>query len=446
MHDLPPSLLGACNDYLMGVEPEPLGPVLASGLGLVSGIAEGPTGSTGDILHLGPGERPGVDRLAKARAILFYDRNPDKDLVGLCRHVGLPAVGGIAKPPEGMVVVDGLRGRVHGPGMTRLPQGPSTLESRVRAGLKIRVMGAAGSVTEAEASIRRGASGMGLIRLEHLCQTPERLPLLQQLILLDPGPLAETRACELAESLSPDVTAILGLCQGAPAIFRLFDTAWHEVLDEAMVGSLSGDAHFMKLWIEKRSLHSNLVRRGIRGTHRQGAILRAALMALDKGTSTSAHPDLRILIPFTSTLEEIQKVRTDLGHRPWKLGAMVEHPAAVVSAPRWFSDLDFLSVGGGDLAQCFWGFSRDDRGDLYHMLREGLISSDPFTQLDDPMRTFLRPLLQAAKTHGAEVHFCGAQTLHPESADFLVGEGVGTLVCSHDMVVPLRLRLSGVAA
>lgn len=446
LNTMSPTLKGACREYLLGVEPEPLGPILASGSGLVSGLAEGPAGQGDVILHVGSGERPGVERLARAKGIIFSESDPDADLVELCRHVGLPAVGGIKAPPQGLVVLDGLRGRIHGPGRIRLPEGPSPMEVRIQKSLRIPVMGAAGSLNEATVSLRRGASGLGLVRMEHLCQTPDRLPLLQQLMLLDPGPLAQSRAAELAEALAPDVAALLKLCGSAPCIFRLMDTTWHEMLDESMVGSLSGDAQFMRLWIEKRSMHSNLVRRGIRGAHRQGALLRAAILALEKGSERVPGSSPRVLIPFTSTLEEIRRVRAELGSHSWRLGAMVEHPAAVVSAPGWLQDVDFISVGGSDLAQCFWGFSRDDRGDLYHMLREGLISADPFAQLDGPTRTFLTPLLHAALTLGRELHFCGPQVQDPDSADYLAREGATALVCGQDQVVPLRLKLSGVAA
>jgi phosphoenolpyruvate synthase/pyruvate phosphate dikinase len=437
-------LLERCRQYLLTVEPEPRGELICRGVGLISGLVNGEISEGGQILYIASGQRPGVEELALAEAVTFESETPDGDLLELCRNVGLAAVGGIKKAPLGQIVLDGLRGNLHLKGDIQEKTEKSPWEESILAKLPVPVLSALNGLDELPFARRRGAAGIGLIRSEHFCLHPQRLPLLQQLLLLEDGPLAEKRANELAESLSHDFKIIFDEAPEGPLMFRLLDPPFHEFVDYDSVQRLPGSSNFLNLYQEKISIAPTLIRRGMRLNMQQPAILRVMLKAMDLATHEKSHEDTYLVLPLTSSRSEIEHLITLSAGKPWKIAVMLETPAALMEAPQWFDIVDHFSIGGNDLTQYFLGLSRDDRQDLYHMQRQNIMNFDPFASLDSNLATFIAGFLKKANAANKTVNFCGHQATDAESAQFLIENGISQLTCSIDSLVALRIQLSGV--
>ena len=144
--------------------------------------------------------------------------------------------------------------------------------------------------------------------------------------------------------------------------------------------------------------------------------LRAAVRASDgKG--------LRILIPFVSSVEEMQRTRdllaevyeslglADVGTR-LPLGLMVETPAAVETLDLFAPFVDFVSLGTNDLTQYVLAADRGNPklGRLYDPLHPALV------------RLYARVATESAR-HGLDLSVCGELAGDPLGVALLLGLG-----------------------
>jgi phosphotransferase system enzyme I (PtsI) len=144
--------------------------------------------------------------------------------------------------------------------------------------------------------------------------------------------------------------------------------------------------------------------------------LRAAIRASDGG-------NLRLLIPFVSTVEEMQRTRdmltevysslgiADSGVR-LQLGVMVEIPAAVEILDLLAPYVDFVSLGTNDLTQYVLAADRGNAnlGKLYDPLHPALI------------RMYRRVAKESAR-HSLDLSVCGELSSDPVGVAALLGLG-----------------------
>jgi phosphoenolpyruvate-protein kinase (PTS system EI component) len=96
--------------------------------------------------------------------------------------------------------------------------------------------------------------------------------------------------------------------------------------------------------------------RGVRTALAHPDLMRTQLRA---AMQVQPRDNLRLLIPMITDIEEIRAVRSvideikaDLGIRDGiELGAMIETPAAALTAAALIAEVDFLSIGSNDLTQ-----------------------------------------------------------------------------------------------
>lgn len=140
----------------------------------------------------------------------------------------------------------------------------------------------------------------------------------------------------------------------------------------------------------------------------------------------SAHGDLRIMLPLINQIEEIsqtrqllqeeaERLRTEgIPYDPtYKLGVMIETPAAVLTAGELARHADFFSIGTNDLVQYTLAV---DRGNSRLAPR--------YMPFHPAVVRMLRQIAEAGHAAGLEVSVCGELASHPLGVYLLLGLGI----------------------
>jgi pyruvate,orthophosphate dikinase len=129
----------------------------------------------------------------------------------------------------------------------------------------------------------------------------------------------------------------------------------------------------------------------------------------------------------------------------YKVGTMIEVPRAALMAHELAEVADFFSFGTNDLTQMTFGYSRDDAGVfLPEYVRQGILPSDPFQQLD---QAGVGQLVEMAAEKGRRVNpklhlgICGEHGGDPSSVEFCHKVGLDYVSCS-----PFRVPIARLAA
>jgi phosphoenolpyruvate-protein phosphotransferase len=194
-------------------------------------------------------------------------------------------------------------------------------ECRTGDGTRIEVFANIGNAGDALAAVENGAEGCGLLRTEFL------------FIDRDTAPSED-------EQLTA-YQAIANALGGRPLILRMMDVGGDKPLK-----------YLPMLPEANPALGLRGVRTALSNPELMRTQLRAALRVTPRGIT-------RVLIPMVTDRSEILAVRLVLDElaREFKLegpiilGAMIETPAAALTAATLLHDVDFLSIGSNDLTQ-----------------------------------------------------------------------------------------------
>ena len=89
---------------------------------------------------------------------------------------------------------------------------------------------------------------------------------------------------------------------------------------------------------------------------------------------------------------------------PYRVGAMIETPAAVRTADAFARALQFFSYGINDLTQTVFAISRDDTGHFMGAYEEfGIVAADPFRSLDPIVETFMEEALERSRRSNPDI-------------------------------------------
>jgi len=284
-----------------------------------------------------------------------------------------------------------------------------TLPSQTKDGVDITILMNAGLALDLPFLESTGAAGVGLFRTE-----------LQFLIGSSlPGVAAQ-------EALYKEA---LDLADGKPVIFRTAD--------------IGGDktAPYMESGNE---VNPAMGWRGVRMAVDRPGMIRPQLRAL---LSASAGRTLYVMFPFVTLPAEVDDIRAllnreiDRAHRRGKdlpqavkVGAMIETPASAWRADLIAEKVDFLSVGGNDLAQFYFAADRD---------------SERVQRRYDPMNagflSFLKSTVEKVDRTGTPLSYCGEQTADPITAAALMGVGIRQFSLPAAFVGPFRRLIRSVS-
>ena len=354
---------------------------------------------------------------------------------------------------------------------------------------------------DAQRAVSMGAEGIGLCRTEHMFLGPQRVPVVQRLLLNAaeaerwesenpeavfhrlPASSLPVEVNDFYEALGrlkqfqvDDFTQILRAMGARPVIIRLLDAPLHEFLPrhedlvrEVLKLEATGTAEemtsrgkFLHLVESLRESNPMLGHRGCRlgitfpaiYEMQVEAIMTASARLLKEGSDV--HPE--IMIPLTSHVNEMWRLKERLTKAADKaqreagtkvnylLGTMIEVPRAALTAGEIAAVAEFFSFGTNDLTQTTYGFSRDDAEGkfLNRYLSDDILPANPFTTLDyNGVGALIRMAVeQGRRTRpDLEVGLCGEHGGDPASIAFCHKEGLDYVSCS-----PFRVPVARLAA
>ena len=283
------------------------------------------------------------------------------------------------------VEMDGFSGEIHAPNKRRmvdLPVAPHPPHPGVPVisadGSAVQLRASIGSVYSAAMAVSQGASAIGLVRSEYFFPENDEKP--------------DAAFYENA------LTAICNAASPLPVTVRLLDIA--EDKRPPWLKNVPGMGGVLGL-------------QGARlyGTEPVRSVLHAELEALGRLTGF----DLRLLIPYVVTLEELERWQGEIRHllpENLAVGAMIETPAAAMAIKEWLSVVDFVAIGCNDLMQCFFAANRD-LPELRNLL-------DPYAPV---LYRFLGEVAELAGERIAKVQLCGLLSQLPHVLPVLLGLG-----------------------
>ncbi len=226
------------------------------------------------------------------------------------------------------------------------------------------------------------------------------------------------------ESLVGEYTEVLKTAKTMPVTFRTIDVG----IDQ-------------KSW---DGVNSNLGIRGLRFCLENPDLFRTQLRALYRA---SEHGKTRILLPFVSTVDDLDSAREIIdsvkiglihdGH-PFDaqvpIGVMIETPAAAQTCDLMASRVDFFCLGTNDLIQYYLVVDRSDQSvmHLYNPFHPAILRC-------------LNQVYSLLEPTGKPITVCGEMAADPPSAAILLGLGFTSLSVSIPALQPIQQMIRSVS-
>jgi pyruvate,orthophosphate dikinase len=402
------------------------------------------------------------------------------------------SVGGETLKEGDWISIDGTNGTVHaGKLQTVVPDLENPYLIKVLSWAdefrRLKVRANADYPRDAERARAYGAEGIGLCRTEHMFFEPERLPIVQRMILATSVTERVDAIDELLPMQRDDFQGLFRAMDGLPVIIRLLDPPLHEFLpaydqliqdladlkvrlqhmhtmseiDQALE-EIRTKQHFFERVKALRETNPMLGTRGVRLgilipelTRMQvRAILEAACQCRREGIDVQPE----IMIPLTTHANELDVQRTTLEAEaravleeqgmelPYKFGTMIEMPRAALTADQLAERVDFFSFGTNDLTQTTFGISRDDAESTFlnQYIKQGILPANPFATIDeDGVGRLIEMATQLGRSVRPDltVGICGEHGGDPESIALCHQLRLDYVSCS-----PFRVPIARLAA
>jgi pyruvate,orthophosphate dikinase len=335
-----------------------------------------------------------------------------------------------------------------------------------------------------------GATGVGLVRTEHMFREEGRPPFVQEMILAAPEAKrgdVQARQSYLSalETLRGfqvgDFYGILKAMDGLPVVIRLIDPPLHEflpkhdkLLEEITAARALGQrspelAEKERIFEAVSRLHEENPMLGLRGC-RLGILfpeivemqVTAIAQAAARLKKEGFNPIPEIMVPLVGTRNEMALERERLEgvvkgvfasegvEVAYKFGACMEVPRACIVADHIAETAEFFSYGTNDLTQTTYGYSRDDAEGKFlgEYLKDKVLPHNPFESID---REGVGELVRLGIERGRkqrptlEVGICGEQGGDPASVAFCHEVGMNYVSCAPGRIPIARLAAAQAA-
>ncbi|MFY9210562.1 MAG: phosphoenolpyruvate--protein phosphotransferase [Aestuariivita sp.] len=169
-------------------------------------------------------------------------------------------------------------------------------------------------------------------------------------------------------------------------------------------------------------------------------VMRMQLQALIR--AANGRP-LTVMFPFVAQFDEYTRARAEvdktlaleekLGHvlpQSIKIGAMLETPSLAFAPPKFFQEVDFLSIGGNDLKQFFFAADRENE----RVRRR-------YDTLNVSFLTFIERIVERCASTDTPLSFCGEDAGRPVEALCLAAIGLRKLSMRPASIGPVKSLL-----
>jgi phosphotransferase system enzyme I (PtsI) len=174
-------------------------------------------------------------------------------------------------------------------------------------------------------------------------------------------------------------------------------------------------------------------------------LFRAHLRAMLRAT---VHGDIRIMMPLVNDVAELKAARVMLEEEEdrlnadgipfnpgYKVGVMIETPAAVLVAKELARYADFFSIGSNDLTQYTLAVDRNNAR-----------LADRFTPFHPAVIELMRRTADAGREAGLEVSVCGEVAANPLGLYLLLGLGISVFSVAPSALLEMRKVIRSVPA
>jgi len=163
--------------------------------------------------------------------------------------------------------------------------------------------------------------------------------------------------------------------------------------------------------------------------------------ALKRARTEMGLDNIEIMVPFVRTVKQAERVAQMLAERGLKRGShglrlimMCEVPSNAILAEQFLEHFDGMSIGSNDLTQLTLGLDRDSGLELL---------ANDFDERDPAVKALISRAIAACRATGKYVGICGqGPSDHPDFADWLAAEGIGSISLNPDTVVDTWQRLA----
>ena len=330
-----------------------------------------------------------------------------------------------------------------------------------------------------------GARGIGLVRTEHMFFDEKRINVFREMVLSDSVEERRKALAKLLPMQKADFYKLLKIMEGYPVIIRLLDAPLHEFLPhndqelerfmQYLNAGKKGAARVAEKDVRARSeaLHEfnpMLGHRGCRIAVSYPEIYEMQVRAIFEAVFTLKKEGVKvepeIMIPIIMNENELKliiygkkiegkhirglvdvekEVRESFKAKPapYKIGTMVELPAAAIGADQLARYAQFFSFGTNDLTQTTIGLSRDDFNTFMPDYTQfDLLEGNPFQNLNPQVKELIAMAVKRGKMTrpDLEVGLCGEHGAIPENIRFCMEAGLDYVSCS-----PYQVPLSKLA-
>jgi pyruvate,orthophosphate dikinase len=328
------------------------------------------------------------------------------------------------------------------------------------------------SAKDAETGLHFGADGVGLCRTENMFMAPEALREIRNIVFTqDPEKCADSFP-KLEEMQFEDFKKIFEVMRGRTVNIRLMDLPLHDFVPQTADDFKALEKQLSHLSTEQLRAAADELREhnpmlGLRAC-RFGIIkpqvynmqLRAIVRAAYAVASTGIEVRPGIMFPLVFTEAELSLLKSRVAETEksirenlrvphgskvhFKVGSMIELPAAALNADHLARIGEFFAFGTNDLTQTTLGMSRDDSAHyLPAYLEKGILQTDPFKVLADPVRQLVEIAVSRGKRVRSDVSFgiCGEQGGDPTTLEFSLKHYLNYVSCSPFRVLPTKVAL-----
>ena len=303
---------------------------------------------------------------------------------------------------------------------------------------------------------------------------PERLPIVQQMILADSVEDRQKALDKLLPYQRSDFDGLFEAMTGLPVIIRLIDPPLHEfmpdeheLLEEVITNRIKGKEDKKKedLLTSIQAMHESNPMMGLRGIRLSvmmpeivGMQVRAIFEAAADVKLRGFEPKPEVMIPLTGHVNELKLIQPEMEEIAkkvmeekgvefdYKFGTMIEIPRAGLTADQIAEVAEFFSFGTNDLTQFTFGYSRDDaeRNFLVKYVEEGILPENPFQTIDrDGVGQLMKITVEKGRAARLDLEcgICGEHGGDPDSIEWCHLIGLNYVSCS-----PFRVPVARLAA